>query len=216
MGWRVGWGHRGWHRSWNPAGLRSANLQGDLLPPGVRVGDGGGGWPIEGCKGHPREHGKGWYLLMQREGRFTAPREMGREFPGPRPGKLGPWMERLGPLDETLHQVKGLLQVFPALTLGIRNNYSCPPPPLCPPHRPPSPCLPAAPRPPAHHPCSLPRPFAQLVPLPGTVASRGKGVKLFGSPKSHPLSHFTSTSKANSNSNQKATYADKSLEKLEN
>lgn len=46
-------------------------------------------------------------------GTVYSPREMGREFPGPRPGELGPCMELLGPGEERLHQVKGLLQVFP-------------------------------------------------------------------------------------------------------
>lgn len=79
---------------------------------------------------------------------------------------------------------------LPALTLGIRNNYSWRPPPLCPPPRPPSPGLPTTPRPlagpSAHHPGSLSRPFAWLVPLPGTIASRGNVSSCLAHPNHTP------------------------------
>lgn len=72
--------------------------------PGVRVG--AGGWPIEGPRGHPRESTQTTVcrgvVLVDTEGRC-------KEFPGPCPGKLGPWMELLNPLEESLRHVEGLL-----------------------------------------------------------------------------------------------------------
>lgn len=79
-------------------------MQGGLLPPWCQ--DRGCGWTIKGSRDRPRE---GTQTTVCRGMVLVDAEGMYKEFPGPCPDKLGPWVELLNPLKERLRHGEDVL-----------------------------------------------------------------------------------------------------------